>query len=127
MKSLRYYVASRFLIKLHIFLFIAPSPHLIMATNNTNNLLSDITMESLMSEIRTLKSELTAIQAQEGFHNLFLDDCGRERSHRSHSSSSRPHNAKIMHFSNLPGENFLAWRSQFKVIADYHRWSDKEA
>ena len=32
-----------------------------------------------------------------------------------------------MHFANLPGENFLAWRSQFQVIADYHRWSDKEA
>ena len=80
-----------------------------------------------MSEIRNLKSELTALQAQEGFHNLLLDEHGRERSHHSHSSSSRPHNAKIMHFANLPGENFLAWRSQFQVIADYHRWSDEEA
>ena len=32
-----------------------------------------------------------------------------------------------MHFSNLPGENFLAWRSQFQVIADYHQWTDEEA
>ena len=84
-------------------------------------------MESLMSEIQTLKSELTALQTQEGFHNLSLDDRGRERSYHSHSSSSRPHNAKIMHFANLLGENFLAWRSQFQVIADYHWWSDEEA
>ena len=32
-----------------------------------------------------------------------------------------------MHFANLPGENFLAWRSQFQVITNYPRWSDEEA
>ena len=50
---------------------------------------------------------------------------GRERTRAS--TSSRPHNAKIIHFSNLPGENFLAWRSQFQVITNYHRWTDEEA
>ena len=126
MKCLHYYVAGRF-ITLYVFMSIDPSLFLIMATNTTGNLSSDVTMESLMSKIRNLKSELTALQAQEGFHNLSLDDKGRERSHHPHPSSSRPHNAKIQHFANLPGKNFLAWRSQFQVIADYHRWPDEEA
>ena len=100
-----------------------------MATNtnvNTNNLSTDVTMESLVAEIRNLKVELTALQTQESFQNLSLDERGRERSHSSHPQS-RPHNTKIQYFSNLPGENFLAWRSQFQVITDYHRWTDAEA
>ena len=76
MKFLHYYVAGRFLITLYVFMSIAPSFLFTMATNTTNNLSSDVTMESLMSEIRTLKSKLTALQAQEGFHNLSLDDHG---------------------------------------------------
>ena len=31
------------------------------------------------------------------------------------------------YFLNLPGENFLAWWSQFQVIADYYQWTDVEA
>ena len=95
-----------------------------MTTSNFNNLLTDVTMESLLSEIRTLKADLTALQAERSY-NLSLDERGRERPRSS--PSSRPHNAKIIHFSNLPGENFLAWRSQFQVIANYHRWTDEEA
>ena len=107
-------------------MFIDPSLLFTMATNTTNNLSSDVTMESLMSEIRNLKSELTALQAQEGFQNLSLDERCKERSYHPHPSS-RPHNAKIQHFANLLGENFLAWWSQFQVIADYHWWSDEDA
>ena len=112
MKFLHYYVAGRFLITLYVFMSIDPSLLFTMATNNTSNLSCNVNMESLMSKIRNLKSELTALQAQKGFHNLSLDDRGRERSHHPHPSS-RPHNAKIQHFTNLPGKNFLAWRSQF--------------
>ena len=65
-----------------------------------------------------------ALQAERSY-DLSLDERRRERTHAL--TSSRPHNAKVIHFSNLPGENFLAWRSQFQVIANYHRWTDQEA
>ena len=95
-----------------------------MATANLSNLSTDVTMESLLSEIRTLKADLTALQAERSY-DLSLDELSRERIRAS--PSSQPHNAKIIHFSNLPGENFLAWRSQFQVIANYHRWTIEEA
>ena len=77
-------------------------------------------------EIRTLKATSWLFQAQEGFHNS-------RSAAEKHRITPTPHVisassiAKIMDFSNLPGENFLAWRSQFQVIADYHRWTDEEA
>ena len=124
MESLHYYVANRFIITLLLLLFIAHSLHRTMATSNLNNLSTDVTMESLLSDIRTLKADLTALQAERSY-DLSLDERGRERPRSS--PSLRLHNAKIIHFSNLPGENFLAWRSQFQVIANYHRWTDEEA
>ena len=81
-------------------------------------------MASLLGEVQALKSELSTLQASESFH---LDERGREQPHPAPGTSSRPHNTKIQHFANLPGENLLAWRSQFQVIASYHRWSDDEA
>ena len=84
-------------------------------------------MASLLMEIQTLKAELSTLQASESLHNLSLDERGRERHHPASGQSSRPHNTKIQYFANLPGENFLAWRSQFQVIASYHRWSNHEA
>ena len=87
MESLHYYVASRFFIVLHLFIFTASVSPSIMATNtnvNPNNLSTDVTMESLVAEIRNLKAELTALQTQESFQNLSLDERGRERSHSSH-------------------------------------------
>ena len=81
-----------------------------------------------MSEIWILRADLTAIQAHEGLQNLLIDECDRERTTRSHLlSMSRPHNAKIRYFGNLTGKNFLAWCSQFQVIAKFIRWSDEEA
>ena len=82
-----------------------------MATNN--NLSTDVTMESLVAEIRNLKAELTALQTQESLQNLLLDECGRERPHYHHPPS-KPHNTKIQYFANLPGKNFFAWRSQLQ-------------
>ena len=126
MQRVHYYMVVRFILSLYSFIFTVHSSSLIMAT--TNNLSTDFTMESLVNKIRTLKAELTALQASESLHNLMLDDCGRERyPPHHHSQSSRPHNTKIQYFANLQGENFLAWRSQFQVIATYHRWSDDEA
>ena len=119
-----YYVVVRFLFLLHLSIFIAHLHHTLIMTKNTNNLSTDVTMESLIAEVRTLKAELSTLQAGDSLHNLSLDEPGRER--QSHSGS-RPHKTKIQYFANLPGENFLAWRSQFQVIASYHRWSDDEA
>ena len=96
-------------------------------TNITNNLPTDVTIASMLAEIQTLKAELSTLQASQSFHNLSLDDPGRERYHPASGQSSRPRNTKIQYFVNLPGENFLAWRSQFQVIASYHRWTDHEA
>ena len=118
MESLHYYVASWFLICCSILMSLGHSSLLNMALNL--NVSSDVTMESLVSEIQTLRAELTALQSRD----LSLDDRGRER---PLPQQSRPHNTKIIHFANLPGENFLAWRSQFQVIATYHRWTDEEA
>ena len=116
MEFLHHYVASWFLTCCSIFLLVAYSFPSDMALHP--NVSSDVTMESLLAEVQTLRSELTALQ------NLSLDDRGRER---SQPLPSRPHNTKIIHFGNLPGENFLAWRSQFQVIAAYHRWTDEES
>ena len=74
-----------------------------------------------------MRAELTALQNRDGIQNLSLDERGRERTYRPFQGVPRPHNTKVQYFLNLPGENFLAWRSQFQVIADYHRWSDEEA
>ena len=99
MESLHDYVASRFYIVLHLFIFIASVSPSIMATNtniNPNNLSTDVTMESLVAEIRNLKAELTALQTQESFQNLSIDECGRGRLHSSHPQSW-PHNTKIQY------------------------------
>ena len=118
MEFLPYYVAGWFLICCSIFPPVAHSTSSNMALN-LNNVSSDVTMESLVSEIQSLRAELTTLQNQS--RDLTLDDRGRV------PQQSRPHNTKIIHFGNLPGENFLAWRSQFQVIASYHRWTDEES
>ena len=120
MRVPHYYVAVWFFI--HLFLFSPIAFHFWHNMALNLNVSSDVTMESLVSEIQTLRAELTALQSRE----LSLDERGRERS-QPMAQQSRPHNTKIIHFANLPGENFLAWRSQFQVIATYHRWSDEEA
>ena len=84
-------------------------------------------LSAIQSSSNTMRAELTALQNQDGIQNLSLDERGQERTYRPFQGDPRPHNMKVQYFSNLPGENFLAWRSQFKVIADYHRWSDEEA
>ena len=107
----------------------------------SEDLSSDVTMATLAGGIQALqaefaamrtrensiRTELAAIRNQEGIQNMSLDERGRERPYRPFQGAPRPHNTKVQYFSNLPGENFLAWRSQFQVIADYHRWSDDEA
>ena len=107
----------------------------------SKDLSSDVTMATLAGGIQaiqtelsamrtretTMRAELTALQSQDGIQNLSLDERGRERTYRPFQGAPRPHNKKVQYFSNLPGENFLAWCSQFTVIADYHRWSDEEA
>ena len=107
----------------------------------SDDLSTDVTMATLAGGIQAIQAELTAmrtrestmradftaLQGQEGLQNLSLDERGRERTYRPLQGAPHPHNTKVQYFSNLPGENFLAWRSQFQVIADYHRWSDQEA
>ena len=107
----------------------------------SDELSSDVTMATLAGGIQAIQVELSAMrtrenkmraeivapQNQDGMQNLSLDERGWERSYRPFQGAPRPHNTKVQYFSNLPGENFLAWRSQFQVIADYHRWSDDEA
>ena len=73
MESLHYYVASWFFICCSLSLSIAHPSAFTMATNM--NLSSDVTMESLVFEIQTLRAELTALQSRD----LSLDDRGRER------------------------------------------------
>ena len=75
----------------------------------------------------TMRADLTVLQSREGIQNLSLNERGRERTYWPFQGAPRPHNTKVQYFLNLPGENFLGWRSQFQVIADYHRWTDKEA
>ena len=82
---------------------------------------------AMRSRENSIRTELAALRNQDGIQNLSLDERGRERPYRPFQGAPRPHNTKVQYFSNLPGENFLAWRSQFQVIADYHRWSDDEA
>ena len=87
-----------------------------MATGN-NNLSSDVTMESLASEIWNLKAELTALQAQEGFQNLSLNERGKEHYPQHHpSQASRPNNIKIQYFANQTGRTAsqATWKNQVK-------------
>ena len=121
-----YYVVVRFIFLLHLLVStVKSSSSPKMATNtNPNNLSTNVTMSSLVAEVQALKTELTMLQANK---SLQLDERGRERHPPASGTSSRPHNTKIQYFANLPGQDFLAWRSQFQVIASYHRWSDDEA
>ena len=87
----------------------------------SDDLSSDVTLVTLAGGIQALqakfaamrtrensiRTELTALRNQDGIQNLSLDERGRERPYRPFL--------------------FLAWRSQFQVITDYHRWSDDEA
>ena len=119
----------RFIFSPHLFIFTVQSTSFpkIATNTNTNNLSTDVTMASLLAEVQALKSEFSTLQASKSFHNQSLDERGRERHHPVSGTSSRPHNMKIQYFANFLGENFLAWRSQFQVIASQHRWSDDEA
>ena len=113
-----------------------------------NDLSSDVTMATLAGGIQalttgvqsiraelsamqgresTIRAELTALQSREGIQNLSLDKRRREHAYRPFQGAPWPHNTKVQYFSNLPGENFLAWRSQFQVIADYHWWTNEES
>ena len=106
-----------------------------------DHLSTDVTMATLAGGIQaiqaelkamrnresTMRADITALQGQEGLQNLSLDKRDREQTYRPFQVASRRHNTKVQYFLNLMGENFLAWRSQFQVIADYHRWSDEEA
>ena len=71
-----YYVVVRFIFSFRLFIFIAHTSSCIMATK-MNNLPTDMTMESLITEVRNLKAELSALQAGESMHNLSLDERGR--------------------------------------------------
>ena len=107
----------------------------------SDDLSTDVTMATLAGGIQaiqaeltamktresTMRADITALQGQEGLQNLSLDERGRERTYRPFQGVPRPHNTKVQYFLNLLRENFLAWRLQFQVIADYHRWSDQEA
>ena len=84
-------------------------------------------MQTLSTGMQAIRADLTALQSREGIQNLSLDERGREHTYRPFQGAPRPHNTKVQYFSNLPGENFLAWRSQFQVIADYHHWLDDES
>ena len=113
-----------------------------------DDLSSDVTMATLAGGIQALTTGVpiypvrTLSDARPGVHykgrayrppelgdiqNLSLDERGRERAYRPFQGAPRPHNTNVQYFSNLPWENFLAWRSQFQVIADYHRWTDQES
>ena len=124
MKLVHYYLVVRSIVHFHLH----SSFILIHHGHQYQYLSTDIIMESLVNKIRNLKAKLTALQTSESLHNLSLDESGREQHPQHHySQASRPHNTKIQYFANLPGENFLAWRSQFQVIVNYYRWSDDEA
>ena len=124
---INYYVAVRFTLSLFTIIFTVIQLYHIIATA-AGNLPSDVTMESLMSKIRTLKAKLTTIQTHEGIQNLSLDERDSKRGTWPNLTvMSHPHNAKIRYFGNLPGENFLAWCSQFQVIAKFTWWNDEEA
>ena len=90
MESFHYYVASRFFVLLYLFTFIftAHLSHNVMATNT--NLSTDVTMESLVAEIRSLKAELSELQAQDRLQNLSLDERGRERTHHHLPPANTP-------------------------------------
>ena len=122
MKSIHYYMVVRFIVSLFIFTFIVHPSSSNMATGN-NNLSSDITMESLASEIRNLKAELTALQAQEGFQNLSLNERRREHYPQHHpSQASRPNNIKIQYFANQTGwAASLATRKNQVKFAEAHQ------
>ena len=57
-----YYMVVRFILSLYIFILtVHPSSSSIIMATNTNNLSTDVTMESLIAEVQNLKSELTAL------------------------------------------------------------------
>ena len=81
----------------------------------------DVTMASLSRQIESINATLEAVRSQQGLPAL------PEVSRPGGGDRYRPHILKPNKFSNLQGENFLAWRAQFQAIAKYNKWSDAEA
>ena len=77
---------------------------------------SDVTMASLTRELAELRAEIRGQPPPRDRTSFAYPD------NRPRTGITKPR-----HFSNLPGENFLAWKSQFQVIAEFNRWTPAEA
>ena len=77
---------------------------------------ADVTMASLTRELAELRAEVRGQPPTRDRPSLGTPD------NRPRFSTTKP-----KHFSNLPGENFLAWKSQFQVIAEFNKWTPEEA
>ena len=87
---------------------------------------TDVTMASVTQQMEALQATFDLLMSQQGTP---LTDANRlpEISRPNGTERLRSHMMKPKNFANLPGENFLAWRAQFQVIATYNRWSQDEA
>ena len=78
----------------------------------------DVTMASITQQLSELQNKVAALQPSETPLPAMSARNGVDRPKTSM--------AKPKYYSDLPGENFLAWRSQFQVISEYNRWSQDE-
>ena len=114
----------------------APGPHLPpqgQPSGHGASLPTDVTMASVTQRMESMQTSFNRMQTSV---NRLLEQQGQPSLEAPLPASGRRNGgderlkgqmAKARCFSNLPGENFLAWRAQFQVIAGYNRWSPDEA
>ena len=85
----------------------------------------DVTMASLTQQLETMNATFEQFRNRQGLPPQ--NPGSLPTFSRLNGAGPRPHFLKSNKFSNLPGENFLAWRAQFQIIAEYNRWSQDEA
>ena len=81
----------------------------------------DVTMETVSQHTQQLSEIQTILAALQRGETPLPTMSSRNGVDRPKTQMAKP-----KYYSDLPGENFLAWRSQFQVIAEYNRWSQDE-
>ena len=88
----------------------------------------DVTMASLTQQFENIQATFDLVRSQQGLPATDRSNGPMtSRTSRGGGNMTKPHILKPNKFANLPGENFLAWRSQFQIVADYNQWTQEEA
>ena len=83
---------------------------------------ADVTMQSLEARFAAMEATVERVL---GGRQTFGDPAMEDRN--PHHLPPKPTAARLQSYGNLPGENFISWRSHFMDMVGLNRWNTAEA